>query len=149
MWFDGANLTKQQSLIMIFALTVSENLTRRFTEILLRLIGLHLPAHVDFPTTVYQLHRDLSLNYGASKTFYCCPEGPAICKGIICESDLELKEPGSKVKVALCNQCGQTFDLKTLSRSNNMFVLFDLKFQIETLLANDNIKQELEFSMKY
>jgi len=130
-------------MLLIFSLSVFENLSKRVTELLLQLISWHLPPHVTYPKTVYQLQRDLRIGHDKFTTFYCCLSDN--CCGLISDKDLFLQpdHAKSKTQFGTCSECDQTYELSQLSRTNAMFVIFDLAHQLETLLADPSIAKEL------
>ena len=140
-WFDEAKLTKFQSMLLIFSISVFENMPKRLTETLLQLISWHLPPHVTYPKTVYQLHKDLGLTYGNFTTFYVCLTPN--CSGLICDKDMFQKPNQGKAKFGTCGVCQESYELLQLSRTNSMFVIFDLAHQLESLLSDPAIAKEL------
>ena len=128
-------MTYHQSLLLIFAISVFENLTKRVTEILLRVISWHLPRLISYPTTLHQLHQRLNFTSCKFSTFYCCPTKG--CIGLIPDKVVTVEAGSNSLcKYGTCEKCKTRVTLTNLSRRNQMFSIFDLKHQLESLLGN-------------
>ena len=82
------------------------------------------------------------MTYGNFKTYYCCPTEK--CSGLICDKDLFQKPNVGKTQFGTCPECKLELELTQLSRTNSMFVIFDLVHQLETLACDPDVVNELD-----
>ncbi|XP_036147846.1 uncharacterized protein LOC118647308 [Monomorium pharaonis] len=118
--YPGANLTQQESDLLIMSFLIRHNLTDYGLEDLLELINCHLPISLN--TSKYKfLKRFPSIT--SIKSFYYCPD----CFVLL------VFENGRNI--ATCASCHQILLLNSLKRNGHFFLHISLKEQLINLLS--------------
>lgn len=123
--YDGAPLTKSQSLVLIMAFVIRHNLTGSAVKDLLTLINEHLPSP-SVPPSNYLLRKYSMPNLEEEDILY-----HTYCAS--CSTYL------GKGEVLTCDNCNKIMTKSDLVKEGNFFITLSLKSQLKTMLETPSI----------
>lgn len=128
--YEGCNLTKEESKLLILSFTLRHSLSDLGLSHLLQLIDCHLP-HVQYKSK-YLFCKDFETPVPVRKIYYCQD----------CETNiLEFEDNAA---IARCKDCGNEYNKDNLKRTGHYFMYLPLTEQLTNMLNNIDISQHLK-----
>lgn len=131
--FQGCGISQEESTRLIYAFILKNKLSKSGISELLQLINLHLRPIASVPATQYFLEKKLIKgNVSEPKKYFYCPS---------CSDSVDADQQ-------ICQNCKATFSKQQLLKSQNFFLLYDLKSIITNLLKIPEVAEDLHANLQ-